>query len=113
MDLQNFIQTLITEITRGTVDGIQKAPPKVNTVMRAGGKIQTTSLPQLMAELSDQMIISNNLKREELKQSARLIELLEENIEAVDENTKVGEEQLKIAKSEKPRRRRERDEEEP
>jgi hypothetical protein len=87
VDINQFTQFLIQQIT----EGIKNSPPKPISVKRVNGTLQQTSLPQLIAELSDQMIIANTLKREELLRQNELIQTLKEN-------TKIGKKSTEIAK---------------
>lgn len=91
MDINQFTQFLIQQIT----EGIKNAPPKPVSVKRVNGVIQQTSLPQLIAELSDQMIIANTLKREELRQQSELVQALKKNTEMAKKNTDIAKRMLK------------------
>jgi hypothetical protein len=85
-------QTFINDIVRAVVDNIQKAPPKPFTVFRKpSGATQNVSLGQLMAEMSDQLIISNNLQRDAIR-------AIQEHTAVLKENTKIGKSILKKSK---------------
>lgn len=88
MDPNDFINL----IAKTVLDGIQKAPPKPFSVFRKpSNQVQNVSLGQLMAEMSDNLIVANNLQRDHIK-------ALVAQTEAVRENTKVGRSILKMSK---------------
>ncbi len=95
MTPEEFFHQLVTRVVAGVVAGTAQSPPKVVEVKRikqdgTTGSQQTT-LQQLLAELTDQLKISNALTMkslelitENMKVSADLIDELEANREVCE-----------------------------
>lgn len=81
--LSKIITTEVSERVGATVKQfLKEAPVKLYEVLRrtsAGQKTQQVSLPQALVELTDELKIDNELKRELINQNAALTQELSEN----------------------------------